>query len=448
MLSRKSIAIFFAQIVIGTTILAQHPDFNGIDSFKKILPGKRGVERIDCLNAMGEEYWWPVRGFDSILGSLADTAYNESLAIHYTGGEAGSLMLLGVRNILDKNYLSAEKYFRKSLGIYETLQSDFGLGWCNVWLGPALYSQGKFDEALIYLKKSIIHLDKMHDWEGLGKAWAWISMTYATLGNYDSSFYYCSRSLFIRQKMSDYACVFHSYINMGYLYKSAGSYADAYDYYNKGFDYAKVHHLDHAHFNLTYFEAIGTIYRLLNSSDSSYYFLNRSVREDSANEMTKVSLGEILLTRNQYDSALMLFLKPVDAFRKGNDQWDLMRVLMGASKANLGKGNIKGALSFGREAYSIARQVKTRQFLLDGYLLLSKIYYKNHQYDSAYLYDEKYKSLKDSLVSNQFRWQLTNFKERSEFKNKMDQVAALDNENKVKEEKLQQEARQKWIIIA
>jgi len=444
----KGIVIFFAAILLSIVTLAQHPDFKRMDSLKKILPAKKGIERIDCLNDIGEEYWWPVPAFDSILAGWAKLAYKESLDIHYAGGEAKSLMLLGVSKILRRDFLYAEKYLRKSLSIYETLQSDIGLGWCNLWLGTALYSQGKFDEALNLQKKSIIYLDKTDDWEGQGKAWAWIGMTFATLGNYDSSFYYCSKSLFIRQKMSDYACVFHSYMNMGYLYKSAGSYEDAKDYYSKGFDYAKMHHLNSAHFNWTYFELIGTIYRLLNSSDSSYYFLNRSVREDPANLMTRISFGEILLTRNQYDSALSIFLTPVDTFRKGNDQWDLMRVLMGASKANLGKGNLKGALSYGREAYSIARQVKTRQFLMEGYLLLSKIYYKGHQYDSAYLYDEKYKSLKDSLLSSQFRWQLTNFKERTEFKNKMDQLAALGNENKIKEEKLRQEARQKWILVA
>jgi hypothetical protein len=443
----KGIIIFFAGMLISVATLAQHPNFKKVDSLKNILPAKQGAERIDCLNDIGEEYWWPVPAFDSIVAGWAGLAYKESLAIHYTAGEAKSLMLLGVSEILNKNFLAGDKYVRKSLSLYEALQSDYGRGWCNVWIGQALYGQNKFDSAIFFQEKSVFYFEKTNDWEGEGKAWAWTGMTYATLGNYDSSFYYCSKSLVLRKKMSDHACVFHSYMNMGYLYRSAGSYSDAMDYYNKGFDYAKAHHMDHTNFNWTYFELIGTIYKYLNSTDSSYYFLRRSVQGDSTNEMTRVSFGEILLARNQYDSALSIFLKPVDVFRKGNDQWDLMRVLMDASKANLGKGNFKAALSYGLEAFSSARHARTRQFLLDGYLLLSKIYYKSHRYDSAYLYDEKFRALKDSLVNSQFLWNLTNFKERTDFKNKMDQLAVLGNENKIKEEKLKQEARQKWILV-
>ena len=157
---------------------------------------------------------------------------------------------------------------------------------------------------------------------------------------------------------------------------------------------------------------------------------------------------KLYLMKNEYDSALKIFLKPVDAFRKGNDRWDLMRVLMGASRAYMGKGNVKNALSYALETYSIAKQAQAKQFILEDYQLLSKLYYQRHSYDSAYLFGQKYTSLKDSMNNNQFLWKLTNYKEKAEFKNKMDQLALLDSENKIKEEKLKQEAKQKWILSA
>src|ERR1700733_12287789 len=106
----KGIILFFAEIFIAAVTLAQHPDFKRMDSLKKILPAKQGIERIDCLNDIGEEYWWPVPAFDSILAGWANLAYKESLDIHYTGGEARSLMLLGVSQIMRRDFLGAEKY--------------------------------------------------------------------------------------------------------------------------------------------------------------------------------------------------------------------------------------------------------------------------------------------------------------------------------------------------
>jgi tetratricopeptide (TPR) repeat protein len=435
-------------MLIAAVAMAQHPDYKRIDSLKKTLPAKQGIERIDCLNAIGEEYWLPLTTSPGIISGWANPALKEAVNIHYSSGIATSMMLLGVAEIFRKNPTGAEKYLRESLGMFEALHSDFGLGWCYVWLGQALYVQYQFEEALACQRKSIYYLEKLGDWEGEGKAWAWMGTSYATLGNYDSSFYYCSKSLHIRQKMSDHACVVLSYINMGHLYNAAGSFPDAMDYYNLGINYAATHHLIFFTVSWPYFELIGSLYRQRNNPDSSYFILQKSLHLDSTNEMARINLGETLLMKNQYDSALAIFLEPIDAFRKGNDKWDLMRVLMGASKAYMGMGNDKMALSYALQIYSIAKQAQARQFILEDYGLLSKLYYRRHIYDSAYLFGQKFASLKDSINNTQFQWKLTNYKEKAEFKNKMDQVVMLDTENKIKEEKLKQEAKQKWILLA
>jgi sensor histidine kinase YesM len=444
----KGIIIFFAEIFITAVTMAQHPDLKIIDSLKKVLPTKHGIERIDCLNTIGEEYWWPLTTTADNISTWANLALKEAISTNYNPGIATSTMLLGVADIFRCDFFRAEKYLRKALSMYDSLHNDFGLGWCNVWLGQSLYGQDNFEEALASQKKSISYLEKLGDWEGEGKAWAWMGMTYATLGNYDSSFQYCSKSLNVRQKMSDHACVVLSYINMGQLYKAAGSLAEALVYYNKGINYSRSHHLNPFDINWTYFELVGNYYRQINKLDSSYFFLQKSIREDSTHEMARISFGETLLMKNEYDSALKIFLKPIDTFRKGNDRWDLMRVLMAASEAYMGKGNDKTALSYALETYSIAKEAKAKPFMLEVYLLLSKLYYQNHRYDSAYIFGQKYASLKDSIQNNKFLWTLTNYKERADFTNKTDQLAALDNENKIKEEKLKQEARQKWILIA
>ena len=169
---------------------------------------------------------------------------------------------------------------------------------------------------------------------------------------------------------------------------------------------------------------------------------------DSTNEMRRISFAETLLMRDQYDSALKIFLKPVEDFRKGNDKWDLMRVLMDAAKAYSQKGNNKIALSYALETYSIAKQAGAKQFILEGYLLLSKLYKHLNRNDSAYYFLQKFTALKDSIVNSQFLWKLSNYKKLAAFKKQMDQLAVLDKENKIKEDKLKQESLLKWILIA
>ena len=435
-------------ILSASVSLAQHPDLKKIDSLKKILATKQGIERIDCLNAIGIEYWWPSLTAGDTISGLANLAYKEATAINYASGEATSTMLLGVAEIFKQHFNIAEKYLRQALSIFEMLKSDYGLGWCNVWLGQSLYSQNKFEEGLMYDKTAAFYLKKLDDWEGQGKAWAWIGMTYTTLGNYDSSFHYCSKSLALRQKMSDHVCVVLSYINLGELYKAAGSYEDALNYYNQGFQYANTHNTNNFRVSWTYFEVVGTIYRLINLPDTSYYFLQKSLHVDSTNETTLISFGETLLLKNEYDSALKIFLKPIEGFRNGNDKWDLMRVMMDVAKSYLKTGENNKALSYALETYSMAKSSGAKQFVLEGNLVLSKIYSALHINDSAYFFLEQFMSLKDSIVHKQFLWKLSNYKKQADFKKQADQLVFLDKENKIKEEKLEQQSLLKWILIA
>jgi tetratricopeptide (TPR) repeat protein len=225
--------------------------------------------------------------------------------------------------------------------VFETIHSDFGLGWCNVWLAQTLHSQLKFHESIACYKRSIPFLEKLGDWEGEGKAWAWMGAIYSILGNYDSGFYYCSKSLLIRQKMSDHVCVANSFTNMGQLYKMAGSYEDALDYYRQGFHYANAHNVDLYTANWVYLEPVGDIFRSMNLPDSSYYYLRRALQDDPTNQIARISFAETLLMKKQYDSALNIFLQPIEHFRKQNDRWDLMRVLLDAAKAYEKKMKVK-----------------------------------------------------------------------------------------------------------
>jgi hypothetical protein len=234
---------------------------------------------------------------------------------------------------------------------------------------------------------------------------------------------------------------------MGHLYKVAGSYDDALDYYRQGFQYANTHGVNLYTANWVYLEPVGAIFRLMNLPDSSYYYLGRAMQIDSTNEMTRISFAETLLIKKQYDSALNIFLEPIEDFRKGNDRWDLMRVLMDAAKTYQKKGEDKTALQYALETSSIAKQARATQYMLDGYLLLSKLYYQLHINDSAYFFLQQFTALKDSIVHKQFLFQLSDFKKQAGFKKQGDQLALMDKENKIKEDKLKQESLLKWILI-
>ena len=281
--------ILIAGCLFSLACLAQHPNYQKIDSLKKICLTAQGRQKINCLNALCMEHWWPgsIRTSLDSLTHWASVAHQESLKIHYADGIANALMFFGVVEIYKDNFLSAERYLRRAEHLFDSLHNDFGMGWGNIWLAQSLYSQNNFNEALTRYKKSLFFLERTGDWDGEAKAWAFMGGIYAHLGNYDSSYFYSSESLKIRQNMSDYSCVAYSITNMGHLYRIAGSNEDALNYYRQAYHYAIAHGVDYINTDLIYLEPIGNIYRALNSIDSSYYYLQRAVEIDPGNKINR-----------------------------------------------------------------------------------------------------------------------------------------------------------------
>jgi len=442
--------LLFSGFLLSLDCSAQHPNYKRVDSIIKVLSFASGTQKVDCLNALCEEYWWPAcsKTFSDSVSNWVKPAYEEAIELKYTAGIAESIMIFGVEEIHKDNFLSAEKYLRKGLNIFEAINNEFGIGWCNMWLAQTLYSQNCFQEALRHLKTSLFFLNKLNDLDGKAKAWAWMGGIYANFGNYDSSYFYCSESLRIRQQMSDHSCVAYSFANMGHLYKIAGSNEDALYYYRLAFNYANTHAVDYYVTSLIYLEPIGNIYKALNWVDSSYYYLQRAIEVDPDNKMKQISFGETLLKKGEIDSALLIFSKPIKHFREQNDKWDLMRVLLNVAKVYQAKKADSKALQYALESLSIAKQADAKQNILEAYKLLLALYNNLDKRDSAYFFLEKYTALKDSLVNTQFLWKLSNYKKQEDFKRQLEELAFLDKENKIKEEKLHQEAKLKWILLA
>ncbi len=445
---RRILTITISLIFVSIAF-AQHPARKKIDSLKNLLPFTQGINRVNCLNALSEEYWWPPRVFPDSISMWATEANSDAKKSNYTIGLATSTMHLGVSEIYRKNFLSAENYLRQSLQIFDSTHNDNGQAWCNLWLGQTLYSENNFNEATAFFTKSLTYLAKLDYPEGEGKAWAWLSFLYAATGNYERSFEYCTKSLFIRQNMSDHVCIAAALANMGYLYGSAGDYADALDYYRQGMQYASTHGINYYAANWNYFdEPIGAIYQLMNNPDSSLYYLQKAMQIDPANQMTRISYGETLLLKKQYDSALSIFLRPVNHFRKENDQWDLMRILLDAAKTYEEKKNYTEALKYAREDFSIAKKANVKPYILQEYLLLSKLYKHFKKNDSAYFFMQQYISVNDSVKNQQFLWRLTNYKKQTDFKKQIEAVTLLEKDNKLKADAIQKNVLLRNILLA
>jgi sensor histidine kinase YesM len=445
----RIIAFFLVCFGIGLPGVAQHPPTKQIDSLEALLPSLQGRARVNCLNDLSEKYWWPPKVIPDSISKWAHLAIAESGKINYAHGLMTAYMHFGVSEIYRKNFVTAGYYLHYALSAFEKEQDERGIAWASLWLGQTLYSGNKFDSSIACFDRSLPYLIKSNDWEGEGKARAWLGFLYEATGNYDSSFKYCYGSLRIREQASDHVCVAAALSNMGRLYMVAGDDEDALDYYRQSLQYVKIHGIEPAASNWNYLdEPLGIVYRLMHHIDSSLYYLEYALKLDPTNIITKISLGETFLSQKKYAAALPLFLEPMDQFRKGKDEWDLMRVLHDAAQTLEEQDDHSNALVYSKEALMIAKTGNVKQAIMAEYGLLATIYRNLKQIDSAFAYQQRFVTLKDSLRNSQFLWRLNNYKIQSDYARKVNQIAVLDQDNHLKEENLKREIVAKWLFAA
>ncbi len=113
----------------------------------------------------------------------------------------------------------------------------------------------------------------------------------------------------------------------------------------------------------------------------------------------------------------------------------------------MGKNEDSKAMQYALNGLSIAQHANVKPYMLKGYLLLSDLYKTLQKNDSAYFFLKQYISLKDSVANQQFFWRLTNYKKQADFKKQIDHVTLLEQDNKIKEERLKNASLLKWVLI-
>jgi tetratricopeptide (TPR) repeat protein len=435
-LLQKTVLILLSGIFLFPDIsFAQHPNRKAIDALLTELPHTDGNLRIDCLNALSEQYWWaPHPNPDSIF-SYANQSFLLSKNTGNGYGLAMAELNLGISEYYRRNYLQAEKYVLESIGLSEQNYNAKVLGYGYLYLGSIEYLKNENTNAEKDYNKATAYFDETSDEEGKGKLCAYQGVLYTAMGNYIKGFEYCQKSLMIRTKLNDNICVLASYDNFGNLFKAAGDYEGALNCYQKSLRYAKL-------INITWDEneALGSIYCRLNKFDSSFHYLFQSLNKTPNDPIILQSLSETYLARKEYDSSLKISSNLVPIFKNTGNKFHLMAALMNVGKSYVGKHNYKAALPFAAQGLAIAKAGHAQQFLIEGYQLMSNIYSQTGRADSAFSYLNKYTILKDSVLTRKFLSRLNYYATLSEDDKKQATLNLLDRDNKIKEVQLKQQS--------
>ncbi|HXS54854.1 MAG TPA: histidine kinase [Hanamia sp.] len=455
-------ALVFSQYYIDE----RKTDSIKIDSMKMALPLLKDSAEVDCLNAICTKY----REFDmqsfrrqakyDSISKYGNKAYIEASRIGYKKGIAEALVKLGSNELyLKRTYPSAEKLIRQAVEASKNVDnaelSGDAYALLSDLLGKKNYNE---DEKVIeYNKKAIYYYHKANASEKEAEWTTWMGWFYTLTGNFEEGFPYCTKAVELTKKSAHtgwgHSMVQYALEGMSNLYKIAGDYATASDYLHQASEYGIAHNTgEDENWN------IGILFRQMGQVDSSFSYLKKTVKESPDNPWAQMQLGETYLSAKEYDTALTLFLGNVDKIRSFNgfDDHLLTECLLDIGKSFAAQEKYSLALKYAKEGFERSKKYgeklyDERAYIIEGYELLSGIYYHLGEFKKAYDYLNRYNSYKDSIENRQLLWRLTNqlnnYKKQAEEENKKAQLGFLMKDNQIKQQQLKEEVMLKNFLV-
>ena len=452
-------------LLLFIPVLAQSQT-NRIDSLTKLLAVLKDSSRVDCLNKISVEYYINALSetytnvqTDSAV-SFASRAHNEAIKINYKYGLAVALQNLGEISRDRNDYVTAEKYFRQSVPLFDSLHALDKYSWANVTLGWSLQRQCKFSEAKLAYERAMPYSITVDNKERQSMLLRLISYTYSERGYYEMAFENMLQAIRITYKISDARGIISSPQNMGGFYNEAGDHETALSYYHLAAQNAKPNN------PVRYNSIMGTIAMLNNHLDSAIYYYKESyhhvinmttdpvIRKRSL-FYTSISIGGIYLTQHKYDLAIKEIKPALQFFESGNDKNSIMRVVEILAKCYQNQQKLTTSFLYIKSLFDIAQQTGARPFLRDAFQLYWQLYHQQGKTEKAYHYHLKFIALKDSILSDEYRRNLAVSEmkwqdERQETKINMLQKGQQFNEEKLslQQQKLKSESFIRYILIA
>ncbi len=419
-----------------------------IDSLKKVLLISKDTARIDCLNALSNEYhvnalaetFYYVQTDSARLFALE--AYEQSMILNYKMGMADALQNLGEIERDRESFIAAESYLRRASSLFEKIHAVKKISLSYLTLGWSLYSESKFSEAKAFYEKSLPYCLDVDNKERQSMLYRLISYTYSSQGYNEKAFENMLMAIRITQKINDSRGSVSSPLNLGVLYKDAGQLETALVYYRLAAQNAKAKNQ-----SVRFTKTMGYIFDYTNQLDSAIYYFKRALYfvEMTTPDTTMrkrelmeqdVRIGEIYMKQKKFDKAIEILRNPMSFYKKGNDRVRLMKVFL--DMANIYEVQKKAALSFSytQRLAGIALASNARPFVRDSYQLYWKLYGRLRKTDSAYQYYLKYIAVKDSILKDEYLRNIALSEMKANDEQQKTKIDLLQKDQQIKQQQL------------
>ncbi len=170
----------------------------------------------------------------------------------------------------------------------------------------------------------------------------------------------------------------------------------------------------------------------------------RKVKEKLGESYSLEYIGFVYSLMKNYPLAIKNLEQSLAIRKEIKDNYGIAICLIELTEVYEAKGELATAIIYGKQAVAFSKGINYPDMLQHGYLLLSKIYEENRDFDEAYRAHKSYVAVKDSIFNATKSEQITELQTKYETEKKQQQISILNKENTI--QKLQLSQRDFFIL--
>lgn len=272
-----------------------------------------------------------------------------------------------------------------------------------MYIGIAYDFKGMYDSCFIKFDEGI-HVAEAHELDLIkGDLLNNYSITKAIVGQMGTSIDCALQALSIFEKAADSTRLAKVYNNLGLRYSEMGFKETALNYYLKA---AAINERWGDTVRLVYnYGNIGLLYFELEDNDLSMDYLSKSLNlQDTVQNRLEYSIALHYLAlvnhrKGLFEKALKLENKAFQIASELHDELGMIPILRGKASIKRSLGDTKTSLEYLNQALSIAQKIGARSYLINIYQDLAESYANVSKFEEAFVFNNLYITLKDSLQS-------------------------------------------------
>ncbi len=311
--------------------------------------------------------------------------------------------------------------------------------------------EGHFDQALAHLKSYVEYYRSIGDAKKEAPGWYQIGTVHQELGNYEKSMEAYEYILRVYEENENWHAVVRTMNGIGIIYKRIAKYQEAIASYKKAIAINKMYKLNR---NLTYvLHNLGNAYLELNDYKNSHKYLEESLKlcyRDKNNYGIAANftvIGRNYKLQKQYEKAVSYLLQAIELREVLPQKRNLARSLIELGDNYIQLEKYDSAEILINRGLGLAKNVKAKQIVQDGYQYLTQLYVKTGEFEKAFGSREKHYALQDSIFGVQKLRQINELQTKYETAEKDKRIEFLGKENQIQVNKTQRQSFLKWTLL-